>query len=101
MRIIDFNSGFVFSKRPLDFIGDSSIDGDGIFTLAETDDGEVTGSKFNAVLLIDEVENGSGDFDKNLFGSFRRCRRRSGVDAGGGGGVREEIFNEVVEIVID
>jgi len=100
VRIIDFNSGFVFCKRPLDFIGDSSINGDGIFTLTETDDGEVTGSKFNAVLLIDEVENRTRDFDKNLFSSFRRCRRRSGVDTGGGG-VREEIFNEVVEIVVD
>lgn len=96
MRVIEFDGGFVSGQWPLDLVGDTSVDGEGVVALAETDDGEVAGSELDAVFFVDEVKDGAGDLDENFFDGFRWGRGRS-VSVGGEI-VGEEILNEVVEV---
>lgn len=74
MRVVQLDGSFVFHQRPLDLIGDTGEDGDDVIALAETDDGEIAASELDAVVLVDEVENGAGDLDEDLFDGLQRSR---------------------------
>lgn len=91
MRVIDLDSGLVLRQGPLDLVSDSRIDGNKALALAKADDGEVAAGELDAAVLVDEVEDGAGDLDEDLFGGDRR--------RGGAGVVREEVFDEVADLV--
>ena len=74
MRVVQLDGSFVFHQRPLDLIGDTGENGDDVIALAETDDGEIAASELDAVVLVDEVENGAGDLDEDLFDGLQRSR---------------------------
>lgn len=100
MGVVDFDGGLVLGEWPLDLVGDAGVDGDGVVALVETCDGEVAGSELDAVFSVDEVEDGAGDLEENLFGGFRWGGGRTTGSVGGGGGdvVGEEVLDEVVEV---
>ena len=74
MRVVQLDGSFVFHQRPLDLISDTGEDGDDVIALSETDDGEIAASELDAVVLVDEVENGAGDLDEDLFDGLQRSR---------------------------
>lgn len=74
----------------MNLIADTSVNSYGVIPLPETNDGEITDSKFEAVLLINKVKNGAGDFDEDIF-----C---GDLWSGGGGVFMEEIFDEVGDL---
>lgn len=90
MRVVELDGGFVLGERPLDLVGNASVDGDDVLALAETNDGEVAARELDAVFTVNEVEDGAGDLDEDIFGGGRR--------SGGAAVVGEEIFDEVAVV---
>jgi hypothetical protein len=86
MRVVDLDSSLVLGKWPLDLVGDTSVNSKSIVSLPETNNGEISNRELEAVLLINKVENGAGNFDEDIFGGDRRSGR-TGV-------FREEIFGD-------
>jgi len=72
VRIIDFHGGLILCQRPLDLFGDARVHGDGVVSLPEADDGKITARKLDAVVLIDEVEDRTGDAEEDLLGGLKR-----------------------------
>nr|POF26628.1 hypothetical protein CFP56_69911 [Quercus suber] len=73
-RVVKLDGSFVFHQRPLDLINDTGEDGNDVIALGETDDCEIATSELNVVVLVDEVENGARDLDKDLFDGLQQSR---------------------------
>lgn len=66
MGVVELDSGLILGERPLD-VPDSGENGYCTIVLAEAEDGEVAAGKLDAALLVDEVDDGTGDLEKGVF----------------------------------
>ena len=57
-RIVDLDNGFVLGEGLLDLVGDTGVDGNDIVVLAEANDGELLCRELDAILVVDEVDDG-------------------------------------------
>ena len=96
VRVVNLDGDLVFCQRPLD-LADDGVGGDDVLVLPEADGGEVPAGELDAVLLVDEVEDGAGDGDEDLLGRCRRCGG-GGVAAAAGVVLREEVLDEVADV---
>lgn len=67
MTLIELDGGQVLGQGPLDLVVDSGEHGDDVLALAEEDNGEIAARELDAVVLVDQVEDGAGDGEDDLF----------------------------------
>ena len=74
MGVIKLDGGDVLGEGPLDDVAaaDAGEDSDGVVALVEAGNGEVAGTDLDAALVVDEVGDGAGDGDENIFRLFDR-----------------------------
>lgn len=92
MRGIEFDSGAITRERPLDIRAHTSKHGELVFSLKQTNNGEVARSQLNALFRIDEVENRAWDLNQRLLSRRREAYRVRVVDVMR---VREEVLDQV------
>lgn len=74
MTLIELDGGQVLGQGPLDLVVDSGEHGDDVLALAEEDHGEIAARELDAVVLVDQVEDGARDGEDDLFDGLRRGR---------------------------
>lgn len=74
MTLIELDGGQVLGQGPMDLVVDPGEHGDDVLALAEEDNGEIAARELDAVVLVDQVEDGAGDGEDDLFDGLRRGR---------------------------
>ncbi|CAA2983801.1 Hypothetical predicted protein [Olea europaea subsp. europaea] len=72
MGLVKLDSSKVFRQGPLGLIGDKRKGSDGVIPLAKEDDLEFAGGELDGLMLVNQMEDCTGDCEVSLLNGFGR-----------------------------